>query len=216
MALSVIGAGFGRTGTLSLKFALDQLGFGPCYHMLEVIKNPGFADYWYAAAIGEPVDWDQVFDGYHSTVDWPSTHFYSQLADFYPEAKVILTLRDPERWHQSGENTIFQPLRATMNSEDPEVIARGRMAQKVVLEQAMDGKIDDKEGLIEVFNRHIETVKSTIAPERLLVYEVAEGWGPLCDFLGVPVPDEPFPRVNSSDEFRQIFMSHSADANAPG
>lgn len=213
MALSVIGAGFGRTGTLSLKFALEKLGFGPCYHMLEIINNPDRADDWYRAGIGEPVDWDQVFDGYRSTVDWPSTQFYAQLAEHYPEAKIILTVRDPEKWHQSGENTIFRALRMTMNSDDPEVQKRGRMAQKVVLEQAMEGKIDDKEALIEVFNRHIETVKATIAPERLLVYELAEGWDPLCDFLGVPVPDEPMPRVNSSEEFSQIFMGRN-DAGA--
>ena len=118
MPLSVIGAGFGRTGTMSLKLALDQLGFGPCYHMTEVFKNPKASGYWEAAADGKPIDWEEVFAGYRSTVDWPGATFYKQLADAYPEAKVILTERDAEAWFESTQATIFS-LHFRDDTQDP-------------------------------------------------------------------------------------------------
>lgn len=209
MALSVIGAGFGRTGTLSLKTALETLGFGPCYHTLEIVKNPGFEERWYHAALGDAVDWDEVFSGYRATVDWPSAHFYRELADYYPDAKVILTVRDVARWLESAEKTIFPALRRSLSELEATRQDRGRMARKVVFEQALGGRIDDSVHLTQLFESHIETVKSTIPPERLLVYEVSQGWKPLCAFLDVPVPDAPFPRVNEAKDFTKIFMSGS-------
>ena len=205
MPLSVIGAGFGRTGTMSLKLALDQLGFGPCYHMTEVFKNPEASGYWEAAADGEPVDWEEVFAGYGSTVDWPSATFYRRLADAYPNAKVILTERDPEAWFESTQATIFS--RHIRDDTDDEW---QRMFLKVIGD-LFDRRMTDKDKLIEVYNRHNEEVRRTIAPERLLVYQVSEGWGPLCAFLGVDVPDEPMPKVNSTDEFRQHLAAKLAE-----
>lgn len=204
MALSVIGAGFGRTGTLSLKLALEQLGFGPCYHMVEVFKNPRAPRYWEAAADREPVDWEEVFKGYGSTVDWPSATFYRELAEAYPQAKVILTLRDPEAWFRSTQATIF--ARETTGANDFE-----RMVEKVI-GRLFDQRMHDKDKLIEVFNRHNETVQRVIPPERLLVYEVAQGWEPLCRFLGVPVPTEPMPKVNSTEDFQTHVVQAVADA----
>jgi hypothetical protein len=205
MPLSVIGAGFGRTGTMSLKLALDRLGFGPCYHMVEVFKNPKASGYWEAAADGRPVDWEEVFAGYGSTVDWPSATFYKQLANAYPEAKVILTVRDPEAWFASTQATIFSRHIRDDTEDDWQ-----RMVLKVISD-LFDRRMTDKAKLIEVYQRHNEEVRRTIPQERLLVYEVADGWEPLCRFLDAEVPNESMPRANSTDEFRQNLAAKLAE-----
>ncbi len=205
MALSVIGAGFGRTGTLSLKSALERIGFDPCYHMMEVGNNPTHAEQWLSAANGEQVDWDTLFNGFHAAVDWPACSFYREYADLYPDAKVILTLRDPDRWFDSVHNTIYPRMMNAPENVDPERRMRLTMARKLIIENTFDGKMDDRAHAIAVFERHIEDVKRTVPAERLLVYRVADGWGPLCKFLGKPVPDEPFPQVNSTEEFQKLF-----------
>jgi hypothetical protein len=196
MTLSVIGAGFGRTGTMSLKFALEALGAGPCYHMIEVFKNPAAPSYWTAAADGEPVDWETVFEGYRATVDWPSATFYEPLAKAYPDAKVILTERDPEAWWTSTQATIFN---WDTGRSPPEPFLG--MVQKVI-GALFDQRIHDRDHVISVFRRHNARVREVIPADRLLVYEVADGWEPLCSFLGVPVPEAPMPSLNSTEEFR--------------
>jgi len=205
MPLSVFGAGFGRTGTMSLKLALDRLGFGPCYHMVEVFKNPKASGYWEAAADGRPVDWEEVFAGYGSTVDWPSATFYKQLANAYPEAKVSLTVRDPEAWFASTQATIFSRHIRDDTEDDWQ-----RMVLKVISD-LFDRRMTDKAKLIEVYQRHNEEVRRTIPQERLLVYEVADGWEPLCRFLDADVPNESMPRANSTDEFRQNLAAKLAE-----
>ena len=205
MPLSVIGAGFGRTGTMSLKLALEQLGFGPCYHMVEVFKHPEFSAYWEAAADGKPVDWEHVFAGYSSSVDWPGATFYKQHAERYPDAKVILTVRDPEEWFKSTQATIFA-RHIPDDTEDP----WGRMVLKVIGD-LFDRRLNDKAKLIEVFNRHNEAVQRAIPADRLLVYKVSQGWQPLCEFLGVDVPTDPMPNTNSTEEFQQRLASKGAD-----
>jgi hypothetical protein len=205
MPLSVIGAGFGRTGTMSLKLALDKLGFGPCYHMVEVFKNPKAPGYWEAAADGKQVDWEEVFAGYCSTVDWPSATFYKELADAYPEAKVILTVRDPEEWFTSTQATIFSRHIRDDTEDDWQ-----RMVLKVIGD-LFERRMTDKAKLIEVYERHNQEVRRTIPSERLLVYEIADGWGPLCRFLDVEVPNESMPKVNSTDEFRQNLAAKLAE-----
>lgn len=197
MALSVIGAGFGRTGTASLKLALEQLGYGPCYHMFEVFKNPAAPGFWEAAADGASMDWEQVFAGYSSTVDWPSTTFYETLANAYPDAKVILTERDPESWWRSTQATIFNW--DAPGASPPEHFLR--MVQKVV-GALFDQRIHDHDHVLDVFRRHNARVREVIPANRLLVYEVADGWGPLCEFLGVPMPDTPMPKLNTTEEFQ--------------
>lgn len=209
MTLKVIGAGFGRTGTLSLKLALEQLGFGPCHHMVEVFKNPPSIAWWEAAADGKP-DWAKIFDGFVSTVDWPSATFWRELAAAYPEAKMILTVRDPQAWFKSTQATIFKHM-AERDPEDPFT----RMVLKVVGD-LFDRRMDDRERLIAVYEAHNAEVRATIPPERLLVYEVAQGWGPLCAHLGVPVPDAPMPKVNSREDFgREIGARTQGAATVP-
>ena len=195
MTISVIGAGFGRTGTLSLKLALERLGVGRCYHMMEVFQIPAAPDLWRAAADAPPGDWETIFDGFSATVDWPGATFYRQLADHYPEAKVILTHRDPDAWFRSTQATIF----ANDLGGDEET-PFSRMI-KAVIGRLFDGRLHDRDHVIDVYRRHNDEVRRVIPAERLLVYEVSEGWAPLCDFLGLPEPDGPMPKVNSTEEF---------------
>lgn len=197
MPLSVIGAGLGRTGTMSLKLALEQLGFGPCYHMIEVFKDPAAPAYWEAAADGERMDWEKVFAGFKSTVDWPSASFYRELAAAYPEARVILTERDPEAWYESTQQTIF----AIRDERAPPTDAFVSMIRKVVYKM-FDFRVHDRDWAISVFERHNAQARAAIPADRLLVYEVSQGWAPLCTFLGVPVQDGPMPKVNTTEEFR--------------
>jgi hypothetical protein len=205
LSLSIIGTGFGRTGTLSLKQALERLGIGRCYHMMEVIENPSHIPLWSDAADGKPVDWDALFDGFSATVDNPSTVFWRELTAAYPNAKVIHTVRDPERWYESAASTIFQHMDAPP-PEDSLLASLVTMARKVVYDGVFDGRIDDRDHAVEIFKRHTEDVKREIDADRLLVFEVAQGWKPLCEFLSLPVPDEPFPRANEREEFQKMFI----------
>lgn len=216
MTLSVIGAGYGRTGTLSLKAALELLGYIKCHHMIEVLHNPGEADLWMAAARqvsrGEPVAWETLLDGFQATVDWPACHFYRQLADRYPQAKVILTVRDPLAWYQSIAATTLKVIQEGVASGriDPE---KGNLGTELVVKAAFEGILDDPDHGAEVFNRHTREVKSAIDPDRLLVFDVREGWTPLCAFLDRPVPTEPFPKTNARDEFHDIFFGNPSSAS---
>lgn len=212
MALKLIGAGFGRTGTMSLKGALEMIGWGPCYHMIEVIKLEGAPEHWSRVTAGEAVDWEEVFKGFVSTVDWPACNFYAELAEAYPEAKVLLSLRDPEKWWDSVHNTIYQALTADHANSPPNMQKQMAMANRLILEQTFGGKFLDRDHAIGVFNAHNEAVKAAFPPERLLVFDVKEGWEPLCAFLGADVPDEPFPRVNSTEDFRASFGGRQAES----
>jgi hypothetical protein len=205
MTLRVIGSGFGRTGTLSLKLALDHLGFGPCYHMIEVFRNPQAPGWWIDAADGRP-DWAKIFAGYNSTCDWPNATFYAELAQAYPDAKVIHTERDPEAWFKSTQATIF-PNHVPRDTDVP----FDRMIRKVV-GPLFDMRLREHDHVIDVYHRHNAEVRATIPPDRLLVYEVAQGWEPLCAFLGVPVPDVPMPRINTTEEFIARRPTPSAPA----
>lgn len=201
MAIELIGAGFGRTGTLSLKIALERLGLAPCYHMSEVFQHPEHVAVWGAALAAKPIDWDALFLGYRATVDWPGCHFWRELAQHLPDAKVLLTVRNAQSWYDSVHETIYQVLRGAA-PPDPTFAAWHAMVTQLIDVQTFAGRFDDRDHAIGVFERHNEAVQRSIPRERLLVYEVAQGWEPLCEFLGRAVPDEPFPRVNSKDEFR--------------
>jgi hypothetical protein len=209
MTLKVIGSGFGRTGTMSLKLALEQIGLGPCYHMVEVFKNPAAPDMWTEAA-QDPANanWGKIFAGYNATVDWPNATFYKELADAYPDAKVIHTERDADDWFASTQATIFAD-RGPMDPEAP----FPRMIGKVIFEM-FDGRMSDKDRLISVYKAHNAKVRETIPAERLLVYHVSDGWEPLCAFLGVPVPDGGTPNVNSREEFGSHIAVEVAKAIA--
>ena len=194
MALKVIGAGLGRTGTLTLKTALEMLGFGPCHHMIEVFANPGQVPFWNRAAEGEAVEWDEVYGDYAATVDWPGCHFYASLAKRYPDAKVIHTVRDPQRWFDSTQATIFSPV---MLKKIPPLMLE--MCTKIVY-SLFDHRIHDRDHAISVYEQHTRTVIDTIPADRLLVFDVRDGWEPLCRFLGHDIPDEAFPRANDVEE----------------
>jgi hypothetical protein len=214
--VKVIGAGFGRTGTTSLKAALEKLGFGPCYHMTEVFAHPRHEAVWSAAGRGEPADLESVLQGYEATLDWPACTFYAELMERHPEAKMLLSVRDPERWYQSTRTTIY-PLTMLLDSSRTVRVIFGLMSllafggfagrksslpHDVIWDGTFDGRFEDKAYAIEVFERHNEEVKRRVPPDRLLVYEVKEGWGPLCEFLGVPEPQEPFPRLNDAAQMQ--------------
>jgi Sulfotransferase domain len=205
MSIQVIGAGLGRTGTLSLKAALEELGFARCYHPLKVFASMYQARTWDAAARGEPVDWDWLFAGYRVTVDLPGCVFYREPMENYPEAKVILTVRDPERWYDSVRQTILFtsgtfPQWALLLS--PRMLVFQRMLDRL-WDRLFRGRFEDRAFAIDVFNRHNEQVRRDVPADRLLVYEIGQGWGPLCAFLGVPGPEgKPFPHLNDAAEFR--------------
>jgi len=199
MALKVIGAGVGRTGTYSLKLAINRLGIGPCHHMEEVIHNMAVqVPLWSAAAAGE-ADWTRIYTGYESAVDWPTAGFFRELAAEFPAAKFVLTQREPGKWADSFGATIYQLL-AGRDQAPPEMRDWLDMASSVIASTGFPPGLD-RDQLVERFVAHNDAVREAIPAERLLVYEVKEGWEPLCAFLGVPVPAEEFPRTNHRQEF---------------
>lgn len=202
MAVQVIGAGFGRTGTLSLKFALEKLGFDPCYHMMEVGRRPEDTQVWQRAHDGEAIDWLGFLDGWRATVDWPSCNFWREQLEAFPHAKVILSKRDPARWYASVMNTIYPSSQAAMHSDDPTGQARGRWANTIIWDGIFDGRMDDEAHVLAVLAAHEEDVRARVPAAQLLEFSPGDGWAPLCAFLDVPVPDEDYPRVNSTEDFR--------------
>jgi hypothetical protein len=209
MALKVIGAGLGRTGTLSLKLALEQLGFGPCYHMTEVLMDPSRGSAWVRAADGE-ADWDAIFAGFESTVDYPGCAFWRELTQFYPSAKILLSVRNPQDWFDSTQATIFSD-----DHNKPFVKSiLGQFFAKTVFE-AYGDRIHDRDFMTSAFQRHNAEVERVVPQDRLLVHEVTQGWPPLCKFLGVPTPDSPFPRVNSREERVRQRASMAQGPGAP-
>jgi len=202
MTLSVFSAGFGRTGTMSLKLALEELGFGPCHHMDEVLKNPeAQIPLWNAAYAGQP-DFEVIYRGYTAAVDWPTAAYWRELAAYYPEARIILSSRSAESWVNSISQTILTILNAPETWPEP---ARPwlEMVTDVVVRRSLGGRTDP-EGLLAAFRAHEAAVKAAIPPERLLVFDVRQGWEPLSRFLGKPVPATPFPRTNTKEEFFRL------------
>jgi hypothetical protein len=195
MALQVIGSGLGRTGTLSTKLALEALGFGPTHHMVEVFMHPQSVPLWIEAGRGR-ADWDAIFEGYGSMVDHPGCCYWRELADHYPDAKVLHTVRDPDKWFDSSQATIFNPDRPPPPEDAP---IRPFFDQ---LNAWYGGDMHDRAFMTDFFRRHTEAVIAGVPKERLLVFEVSQGWAPLCDFLGVATPDTPFPRENSTEQFK--------------
>jgi hypothetical protein len=202
MPLDVIGAGFGRTSTKSLKDALELLGFDRCYHMFEVREHhPEHRPLWAAAHRGEAVDWEALFVGYRASVDWPSCNLWRELAQYYPQAKVILTARDAEQWYDSVMRTIYPSSQAMRTDDDPQRREAGEWVNTIIWQQVFDGRMNDRAHAISVYNTHVASVRAGIASERLLVFEPQSGWAPLCEFLQCPLPDTPYPLVNTTEEF---------------
>jgi hypothetical protein len=198
MTLRVVGAGLGRTGTLSLKLALERLLGAPCYHMTEVFAHPEHVSLWHAAARGEPVDWYALFAGYAAAVDWPVGSFWPEVSEAFPEARIVLSTRSAESWWQSASQTIF-PVSARAAGTPWHAmwteLARNRFTTR----------LDDRAAAIAAYERHNADVRARASKARLLEWTAKDGWEPLCRALGVPVPDEPFPHANSTEEFLGRF-----------
>lgn len=200
--LAVVGAGFGRTGTFSFKLALEQLGLGPCYHQLEVWGNPPHRAVWARAVDRRAVDWRRLLAGYRATCDWPACSFWKQIWAAHPGAKVVLLRRDPEAWYDSLSSTILEMLDTAPPT--PERRAWRSTMRKLIIQQDLEGRVD-RAGAVEALRSYEADVRAYVPAGELLVYEVGEGWEPLCSFLGLEVPDAPFPRTNSTAEFRAMF-----------
>ena len=198
----------GRTGTASLKVALEALNMGHCYHMTEVLKNPEYTQYWINAAEGN-ADWDKIYSGYSATVDNPGCNYWKELSAYYPNAKVILTTRDANKWFDSTNETIHSAEFARFMKNSP----FGEMIQKTMWDR-MENRMQDREYMVDFFNKHTAEIIDSIDAERLLVYQVSDGWAPLCEFLEVPVPNLEYPRINSRNETKELLanlMNSSGD-----
>jgi hypothetical protein len=216
MSLKVIGVGYGRTGTMSTYTALNELGF-PCYHMIEVLENKANAshlDFWRKVANEPPgtqQNWESVLGSYTAAVDNPTCCVWRELMAAYPDAKVLLTLhpRGAEAWYESTIDTIY----FTENVWQFKVLEwltpfgrkMGDMSRKLIWQRNHKGTMNDKAKAIAEYNAHIADVKATVPADKLLVFTVTEGWGPLCKFLGVKVPTTPFPNVNDRAAIKKII-----------
>lgn len=201
MALRVVGAGMGRTGTRSLKLALERLLGAPCYHGGDLFPRPHHIEAWHRAVLGDPPDWDELFDGFEAAVDWPAGAFWRELSEAFPDAVVLLSVRDPEDWWRSADRTTLEA--AGRRPPRPGFEAWHAMATDL-LKRRFTERFDDHDEALAAFERHNAEVRAGVAPERLVEWRPGDGWAPLCAGLGLPVPDEPFPHANSTSEFRSI------------
>lgn len=199
MTLRVVGAGLGRTGTLSLKLALEKLLGGPCYHMFEVFPRPDHIAMWREAIATGSTDWAKVFDGFVAAVDWPVSAFWRPISEAYPDAPILLSVRDTNSWWTSADRTILEGAfrRFPGNEDDPWHVMITELLEKTFTRSFLD-----EDEAKAAFNRHNEEVRRTAPPDRLVEWEIGAGWEPLCHMLGLPVPDEPFPHANTTEEFR--------------
>jgi|SRR5271166_1145682 len=221
--MQVIGAGLPRTATTTQMFALEQLGEGRCYHMRDLLADlEKGLPLWERVADGSP-DWQAIFGDAHSTVDWPSARYYAQLMDTYPEAKVLLSVRDPEDWVRSMRQTVWgifhgetalHHLNFARASLDPlwrRYLALMRAMTWDEQTGVLAGDTYSDEGLAAAMTRWNDAVKDTVPAERLLVWNPCEGWEPLCEFLAVDVPAEPMPRLNDTTSFREGIIGGALD-----
>ena len=210
MALRVVGAGVGRTGTESLKLALERLLGAPCYHMLEVLQHPEFSRYWAAAGRGEMPDWDEVFAGYAACVDWPAAAFWPEICAAYDDAVVVLSTRaTAQEWYDSASSTIF--------AVDPAIMP-GAGGEDDFIPGMFDrftSDIQNPEAAMAAYEAHNEQVREAIPPSRLVEWQPGDGWEPVCRALGLPVPAEPFPHVNTREMFQQRLRERDAQ-QSPG
>jgi hypothetical protein len=202
MTMRVVGAGLGRTGTASLKFALEQLLGGPCYHMLEVMENPDHDVVWLRAVRSEPVDLASLLSGYDAAVDWPACAFWRELAATNPDALILLSTRDsPERWWASMQATIVPAVKSRAVSPDPALERHGLMVREL-FQRTFSARWDEPAEAMAAYERHNDEVRRVADPARLLEWRPGDGWEPICGALGLPVPDAPFPHENTTADFR--------------
>lgn len=214
--MKLIGVGFGRTGTMSLKAALERLGANPCFHMIDLImgeRKDRDLPYWVRIADGEQVDWHEVFDGWEATVDWPAASKWREICAAFPDVPVLLNVRDFDGWYKSVENTILAVKLAAQAGEVSQDANRPQphpalwgVIERLIWQGDFQGKFQDRDWVRAMYESRIEEIKAEIGPDRLIVWELGvDGWEPLADALGVPVPDEPFPRLHDTNEFRTEF-----------
>jgi hypothetical protein len=209
MPLKVIGAGFGRTGTNSLKVALERLGCGPCHHMKEVGASIEQINWFDQVSKGEIVDWNQVFAKFDSAVDWPAAAYYQELAALFPESKVILSVRDPDAWYDSVHETIYavgSSVPRWLRWFVPPVDRLVSMVMRIIWDGIFAGRFEDRSFAINIFNQHIEEVRKNIPADRLLIHSAKEGWEPICEFLQLPIPNTPYPRVNEAKDIKRMVI----------
>ncbi len=217
MSIKIIGAGLPRTGTNTLKVSLEKLGYMKTYHMKELLVHPENLRYWLLLRETGTTNWEELYNGYQATVDFPGYPWYKEHMKQYPDAKVILTIRPFEKWHESVYSTIWQAqhpsesqkmeMKQKMDAE-PRLQATMKcveFAKEVIMEDHFQGRFLDKAFAEKVFNKHIEDVKANVPAEKLLIFDVSEGWGPLCNFLGVPEPVEPLPHTNKRENFKEML-----------
>ena len=215
--VKVIGAGNGRTGTLSMKLALEQLGFGPCYHMYELMSEPERLPHWQNAFAGEAVDWATLFDRYQSTMDYPGFYFYDQILGAYPEAKVILTVRPADEWYESAKRTIYraapsptQKLRILTRLPFSPQLRKALPVFKLadyMWDVIFEGRFEDRAYATNRFEEMNQAVIDTVPSNQLLVFNVGDGWEQLCGFLNVAEPTEPFPKTNQRSQFDELIKA---------
>ena len=217
MPIKIIGAGFPRTGTTTLKRSLEILGYSKTYHMKELLVNPDKLPLWLKLEETGETDWDKLYDGYMATVDFPSYPWYFEHMNHYPDAKVILTVRDFEAWHKSAHSTIYQAgpqnfsekiqmlIRIFTNPRLAKVVNCIKFVKRQFWAKQFEGRFLDKEFAEKIWFEHIEEVKAKVPADRLLVYDVRDGWEPLCTFLGKPVPSEPLPHLNKKENFKTML-----------
>jgi len=200
MEIAVVGAGVGRTGTHSLKIALEQLVGGRCHHMVEILGDPSQIPAWMDAIDGQPVDWPAMLSNYRTIVDWPGAAFWPELSKAFPDALVLLSVRDPESWYRSASNTIF----LAFDHMPPELVPWMDAVRRLLGERFSD-RLDDPTAMMDAFVRHNDAVRAAVPASRLLEWTAGDGWEPICDRLGIPVPAEPFPVTNTTGEFREMI-----------
>lgn len=202
MALRVVGAGLGRTGTHSLKLALERLLGGPCYHMLETFGRPDDIPVWHRAVEGELPDWESFLADYRAAVDWPAAAFWRELSEAFPDALVLLSTRDADAWWTSASNTIFQVVDREPQP-DPVAQAQIAMARDMLTRLFTPNWADEAEAK-RAYEQHNEAVRAAAPSARLLEWHPGDGWAPICEALGLAIPDEPFPHVNTTSDFRAM------------
>jgi hypothetical protein len=217
MSIKIIGAGLPRTGTNTLKESLEKLGFVKTYHMKELLVHPENLQYWQTLKETGTTNWDELYNGYQATVDFPAYPWYKEHMKRYPDAKVILTVRPFDKWHSSVFSTIWQAgpqtlpeklkmiTKLIMNPRLRKVISCVKLAKEMIFKVHFQGKFEDRVEAEKIFNQHIENVKAHVPADKLLILDVSEGWGPLCKFLGVPEPNEPIPHLNKKENFKEML-----------
>ena len=212
MSLKIIGASFGRTASLSLKKALEILGYTNCYHMSEVVTKPEHSELWLRAWKREFI-WDDIFDGYQAAVDWPVAAFWPQLMEAYPEAKIILSTREPEAWYERAKNTIFTSMDEGINSKNQEIRKRILMAKEIIVDGTFNGKLNDKKHCIKIYNENIARCKKEVDSDRLITFNPKDGWDSLCKQLACPIPNVDYPFINTTKEFEARWRSQKNPAD---